>query len=149
MILDLLENAALYEGLCDNIAAGLEHLRTNDYRDAAPGNYPIEGTDHVVIVQEFTTRPHEETKWETHNANIDIQYVISGAERVGCTPSAGLQETIPYDAGKDCTFYEGDGNYFEFKEGMCAVFFPTDAHRCCGILDTPKPVKKICVKIRI
>jgi YhcH/YjgK/YiaL family protein len=149
MILDLLENAALYEGIDDSIAVGIDHLRINDYRNTAPGSYPIEGTGHVVIVQEFITRPHEETKWETHRSNIDIQYVISGAERVGFTPSGALQEKVPYNPELDRTYYEGHGNYFEFKEGMCAVFFPTDAHRCCGILDMPASVKKVCVKIRI
>ena len=149
MILDQLSNAGIYQGLSDAIGSAIDLLKNNDYSDTAPGVYPLEGTENRLIVEEFMTRPPEDTKWETHESFIDVQYVISGAEQVGYAPRNSLIESEPYNPENDKTRYTGEGGYFEFKAGMMAIYFPDDGHRCCGLIGESRPCKKICVKVKI
>jgi hypothetical protein len=37
-------------------------------------------------VQSYTTKPENETIWESHRRYIDVQYVVRGSERMGWLP---------------------------------------------------------------
>jgi len=97
------------------------------------------------------TKELHQGRWEAHRRYIDIQYLVSGIERIGYTPVANLALTTPYDEDKDVAFYQGHGDILTLEPGMFAVFFPHDAHMpmLCEAGGSPKQVRKIVVKIPV
>ena len=153
MILDRIEHAAHYHGLGRGFAAGFAYLQQTKFDDVADGRYEIAGPDVVAIVQAYSAKPSAEGKWEAHRAHADIQFVASGAERMGVNPLEGMTVQFPYDAGKDVEFYAGDttiGTFFDVSAGEFAVFFPHDVHMpSLAIPAQPQSVKKVVIKVRL
>lgn len=149
MIFDLIENAKLYYGMGDRIAAGLKLLETQDFSDAKPGRYDVDGDNLYYMVQEYAAKPQDMGKWETHRRYIDIQYVVDGRERIGYVPIKNLTVSEKYDADRDIMFLEGEGNFIKAGSGCFAIFMPDDAHMPCIEDKKPCQVKKIVVKVLI
>lgn len=145
MIIDRIENAALYGGLGERIALALASVRTR----REPGRYELDGEKVVALVQQYHTRPRSEGKWEAHRKHIDVQYVAAGIEQIGWANIHRLQLTEPYDASKDVAFYQGEGDFLTVPAGWFVILFPEDAHMPCTALDKPAPVTKVVVKVRI
>ncbi len=148
MILDRIENASFYYRLGDRIEAALRALQTDQLLRADVGRFELQGSDLFALVQEFQTRPREFGKWEAHRRYIDVQYVASGIEIIGHTHVANLTVAEPYREKEDIAFFAGDGSYLTVTAGMFAVFFPHDAHMPCLALTSPRPVRKIVLKVR-
>ena len=153
MILDRLENSFVYARLDRRFAAGFAYLRENDLASVPDGRYEIDGANVVAIVQAYPTKPQAEGRWEAHRHHADIQYVVSGAERMGVTPVEGMQLQPPYDPEKDVEFYLGDGagggKFFRVGAGEFAVFFPHDVHMPSLAIERPQVVKKVVIKVRL
>lgn len=145
MIIDRIENAALYGGLGERIALALASVRTK----REPGRYELDGDKVVVLVQQYQTKPMSEGKWEAHRKHIDVQYVAAGVEKIGWANINRLKVTEPYDDAKDVAFYKGDGDFVTVPAGSFVILFPEDAHMPCTALDKPSPVTKVVVKVRV
>ncbi len=52
-------------------------------RAVALGRHDLDGDDLFALVQEYTTRAADECVWEAHRRYIDVQFVVTGAERMG------------------------------------------------------------------
>ena len=83
MIIDILENASLYEEMYPLLRKAFDFLKSGDYKELAPGKYEIEGSDVYAMVQQYETRPLEDGVWEAHRKYIDIQFVYDGIELMG------------------------------------------------------------------
>ena len=149
MIVDRLTNCALYENLSPRMKTGFEFLKTQDLQGLEVGKYPIDCDQVFALVQEYHSKPIEEGKYETHRKYIDIQYIVSGRELIGCTNVGSLEPLDSYDAGRDIQFFAGQGDMFLLDAGMFAVFFPEDAHMPCILVDGPEAVKKVVIKIAV
>ncbi|MHC4526187.1 MAG: NanQ anomerase/TabA/YiaL family protein [Planctomycetota bacterium] len=152
MLLDQLDNAGLYGALGQRIAVGLALLNEDSVRDAAPGQYKVDGENLFYNVDEYETRPFEKGRFEIHRKYLDIQYIVSGAECIGVAPLEGLTEKMPYDGEKDAAFYHFDptASKLVLKQGMFVIFWPNEPHMPCRrIGDVPVTVKKIVVKVRM
>jgi YhcH/YjgK/YiaL family protein len=149
MIVDQIQNASLYERLGDRIAAGLRALQTDALLCAEPGRIELLGSDLIALPQSYVTKPHDQGKWEAHRKYIDIQYMVEGAEVMGCAPVGALRVTEPYNEEKDFLLLAGDGDFFKVSAGMFAIFFPHDAHMPQLAAGTPAPVRKIVLKVRV
>ena len=148
MITDKLKNAHKYYPLSKNIEKGLKFLQENDLKKLANGTYEIDGKNVYISVQEYKTKDISVSKWEAHQKYTDIQYIISGEEKIGFTNLDTLKEVIEYDNERDISFLEGEGYYLCAKEGDFVIFTPDDAHRpSLTISDTPSNVKKAVVKL--
>lgn len=151
MILDQLDNALLYGTLGKRIAKGLALLNEKSVCGAAPGKYEVEGSDLFYIVQEYETQPVGQGRLEIHQKYMDIQYVVSGVECIGCAPRDRQKIQTPYDAQKDIAFYENDPlmSSLILKQGMFAIFWPNELHMPGRTAQKAGRVKKIVVKIRM
>lgn len=148
MITDKLENAEKYYPLSKNIEKGLKFLQENYLKTLKNGIYEIDGKSVYVSIQEYETKDIAVSKWEAHKKYTDIQYIISGEEKIGFTDLSSLTPVIEYDSDRDIYFLEGEGNYLCAKEGDFVIFTPDDAHRpSLSITDTPSKVKKAVVKL--
>ncbi len=111
------------------------------------GKYPV--VDGVTaIVSEYNTKEPENAKWEAHHNFIDLQYVISGQEKMGVLPLAEAQNAMEYNPDKDVIFYgENDGDLHLATPEVYFLFFVSDVHRPCIKVDESSPVKKLVIKI--
>ena len=149
MVRDELKNAHLYEGLGAGIASALRYLRETDLLALKPGKYEIRGKDLIAIVEEYPSKPLEKCFWEAHRKYIDVQHVVSGAERMGYANLAALIVRRPYDADKDLLVLDGQGDFFTVRTGMFTVFTPQDAHMPCLVAGEPAQVRKVVVKVAV
>ncbi len=149
MIYDSVKLIDSYTSISDDIRLGLEYLH-----DLNPG---VEVGVHELtprvkaIVSEYTTKHENEYGYEAHRQFIDIQYLISGKEKVDCLPLEYLKETRAYTVENDAAFYKEAGvKPLELLLGndFFAIFFPQDGHMPQLCIDEPEFVKKVVIKIK-
>jgi uncharacterized protein, YhcH/YjgK/YiaL family len=151
MILDVLENSKNYVGFDSKLVKALGFLKENDLANFPAGKYPIDGDNIFALVQEYTTKPLEQCKFEAHKKFIDIQYIVKGTEIMGWAPESSLETAQDYNPDKDIAFYSVPENWTAAKltDKHFAVFFPEDGHMPCIASESSKEVKKVVVKIKI
>lgn len=149
MIYDKADNIEIYAAISEDLRLGLEFLR-----DIDPG---IEKGVHQLsprvraIVSEYSTKPENEYGYEAHREYIDIQYLISGEEKIASLPLEYLKETKAYNPDVDAAFYkEAEVRPQESIIGnrYFAVYFPQDGHMPGLAVTAPSQVKKVVVKIK-
>ncbi|MBB1316306.1 YhcH/YjgK/YiaL family protein [Shewanella sp. SR43-4] len=153
MIVDTLTNRHLYTSLSPRLAKALAHLAETDFSQLEVGNYPIEGKDIFVIINDYETKPKETEPFEVHRQYIDVQYVVSGEEEFGYLPLANQTPSKPYFDKHDYAEFDFQSNqddaaFIPLKAGMFALFFPGDIHMP-GTSATPQKVRKVVIKVRI
>ena len=94
MVYDDIGNAAIYYGLDEGIQKGLEFLQSNELSSWPDGEHEIDGENVYAVLRSYQTKPPAECRWEAHKKYIDIQYLISGEERIGCACIAQLRQRI-------------------------------------------------------
>lgn len=150
MVIDTLENAALYENLGPRFALGFQYLRETDFSQVAKGKYEIDGTNLIAIVNEYDTIDQLGEQMEAHKKYIDIQYIVSGEELIGHDL---LQQQVPskaYDEENDFWLFADTPTFFsKMRAGMFAIFFPTDLHMPNIRVQEATPVKKVVLKLRV
>lgn len=149
MILDSLTNALLYAQLSPRLAEGFRFLRSADLKTLPVGRIDVAGPAVFALIQDYRTKPVEQGFWEAHRRHIDIQYVVSGAERIGHAPIDTLRVTDAFDDDKDLIKFAGSGDWLTLREGQFTVFFPQDGHMPSIQLDAPAPVRKVVIKVAI
>lgn len=149
MILDKLENAALYASISENMKIGFDYLATTDFTNLEPGKYEIAGKNIFALVSEYQSKEHQDCRPEAHRNYADIQYIVSGREIIGFATLNNQTVTDEYNTDKDIIFFSGETTPLILESGMFAVFFPQDVHRPCMQIDGPEKVKKVVVKVRI
>lgn len=151
MIFDHISHIATYRALSPNIALGLDFLSQME-PDTAVGVYQI-NQQVKAIVSEYETKLENEYGYEAHRKNIDIQYLLSGEERIACLPIERLNQTKAYSEESDAAFYSADiilqPSYLSLLSGYFAIFFPQDGHMPQLCVDGPMKVKKVVLKIEI
>lgn len=123
-------------------------LKNNDLNKLAPGKYPIDGDNVYASVTFDSTKDYDKSRWESHKKYIDLQYVISGEEKIGVAPVGELTVTEPYSEEKDLIHYSGTGKIYDAKPGIFFFFFPGTAHRPNITTGGNKPDRKIVIKIK-
>jgi len=148
MIFDMLSNSYLYSDITPRLKTAFDYLSSTDLATLPAGRIDLDG-DHVyVLVQEYTTKPLEEGKWEAHRRYLDVQYILSGSERI----DFALTNTMKlgdYIEERDFQAMSGSGSTLNLKAGSFAVFFPQDAHMPGLAVGAPSQVKKIVVKCEL
>jgi YhcH/YjgK/YiaL family protein len=123
-------------------------LKDHDLSKLAPGKYPIDGDNVYASVTEDPTKDYDKTAWESHRKYVDLQYVISGEEKIGVSPVADVKVTEPYNEQKDVAHYSGEGKIYDARPGTFFLFFPGTAHRPNITTGGNKADKKIVIKIK-
>jgi len=149
MILDKLENAALYAGIDEKLNKGFEFLNNNNLSALEVGKYEIDGNEVFAMVSEYDSKKSEDCRLEAHHIYTDIQYLVSGRELIGYETLQDQAELVQYDQERDIVFYVGEGAPILLESGMFTVFFPQDVHGPCMQVDGPEKVKKVVIKVKI
>lgn len=149
MVFDKIKNAKLYFSLGEKIQKALQYIADTDFSNVEPGRYDIDGENVYALVQTYDTKPLSVGKWEAHRKYIDIQYIVSGREKIGVSEFEKVIVIEEYNEEKDRGIYKGDGNYLLVDEGYFAIFYPTDVHMPGMSINIPKPVKKVVVKVSV
>ena len=149
MIADSLANAALYERVHPGLAAAFAYLAAFD--PATPdGKHPIDGDRIVATVQRYATKPEAEKRWESHRRFLDVQFIVSGHERIGYAHVNALAGATPYDEAKDIVYYADAPDRtgtLAMEPGHFAIFLPDDGHRPGVAAGASEEVRKIVVKV--
>ena len=128
MILDRLDRSDHYEPMHKGLAAAFEYLRRPDLANVPVGKHPIIDDLVYVLVSNEQSRGAN-ARLEAHRKYLDVQFVISGDERIGWSPIERLTATEPYDPSRDIGFFADEPQaWFAVKPGEFAIFLPTDAH---------------------
>jgi len=139
-----------YNYLEDKFLSAYKWLKEQDLKSLDVGSYPIINDEVVANVQEYSTLPVEEKRFETHDLFFDVQYLVEGIELFGVCKREGLVEKSS-NPEKDVKFYDmpKEYGYVILNPGDFIVVAPEDAHMpgCC--VDSPIQVKKVVIKVKI
>lgn len=116
------------------------------------GRIELDGDALYASVSSYETKSYENTRFESHEKYVDIQYMISGTETMEVVDRNTLAVSEGYDENCDLTFYVGDyaGRQYTIKDGEFLIFRPEDAHRpCIATKGVPQKVQKMVIKVRI
>jgi len=131
------------------LRVALDYLRSRDFTQMECGTYPIRGKEIYALVQQITTCPVEEKRPESHKKYIDVQYVVTGKEKMGVLPKTGQETVVSSKEESDIYFYGAVENesFITAQDGDYCIFFPEDIHRPGCMVDGPEPVRKVVVKV--
>jgi YhcH/YjgK/YiaL family protein len=150
MVIDTLENAALYYNLGPKFVRAFRYLSDTDFSQVAKGKYEIDGTNVIAIVNEYDTVPASGEQMEAHKKYIDVQYIVSGEELIGHDLLQGQTPSKVYDEASDYwLFGEAPSFFSKMEQGMFAIFFPTDLHMPNIRVNEATPVKKVVMKVSV
>ncbi|WP_299578726.1 YhcH/YjgK/YiaL family protein [uncultured Sunxiuqinia sp.] len=149
--IDLNQFYSHYHSHPERWKAVFEFLK-KDLTSLDEGKYPVMGDDVFAMVSNYSTKNPKDAKWEAHRKYIDLQYVIDGEETMGLLDLSRAVSPEKYDEANDLIFFgQQEGEYFRANPMCYFVFFPSDVHRPCMMMDHEgaKPVKKLVFKIAV
>lgn len=146
MILDKLENAALYYDSVPGLEAFMKFYNENDLEELPACKICLDGQDLYMNILDFKGKEETAVKLEAHRDYLDIQVPLTGEETMGWKAQEDCQNVAQdYDEGKDVETYKDKATVrFVVPAGHFVVFFPSDAHQP-GIAPG-KEYRKIIVK---
>ena len=136
------------------IQKGIQYLLSANLDELQPGTiYPIEGDAIFAKASEYMTEPVSQRAAERHEKFIDIQYILSGSEKIGIgrVETAGPVKEAAL-ASKDFMKYNtiDDEVFVTLTPGTFVICYPWDVHRAnCNPENVPVHVKKILVKVAV
>lgn len=153
MIKDTLVNLAYYNYLNPDIKKGLKFVRDTNFEELENGRHEIVEGKVYANIQEYTTKPLEEGKFEAHKKYVDIQFMIKGEEKMGAGNIEDFEEVTEYNEEKDIVFLQPKAGvedrlkFVNVKEREFTIFYPQDAHMPSLAIENPAPIRKVIVKI--
>lgn len=149
MVVDILQNWRKYS-FSGRLLQAFEMLDSPMAKSWPDGRVELDGDRIVALPQVYLTRPAGECRWEAHRRYIDIQFIVSGQERMGWAAVVNLEPATTFDEAKDVGFYTGTGDMITVHSGMFAVFSPQDGHMpCLRVNELPEQVRKIVMKVQV
>ena len=152
MIFDKLENLPRYANCFPGADKVIAFLKECAAGTPAPGKHELDGKKLFVNVQQYSPKTFNPEKLEYHRDYIDIQLLLSGAEKLYYAPLDGLDEVMPYNPEKDCGFARlpvpGAGVELPLVPGNFVLLFPEEGH-LPGVGDPTTQVVKAVVKIAV
>ncbi|MBA0217101.1 YhcH/YjgK/YiaL family protein [Pectobacterium brasiliense] len=132
------------------VARALAYLQKTDFSALSAGRYLDEETGYTVQVLDLHTQTKSDLRPEVHRHNIDVQFLVSGTERIGVVTDNGRNPVYQeWNEARDILFYQDvdDESWLTMHSGNFAVFFPQDVHRPACIHEQSCPIRKVVVKI--
>lgn len=131
-----------YDFVMKALASGVEN-----------GKYPLENGARAAV-SEYETKPMATSKFEAHRKFIDVQFILSGSEIIGVTPTSSMTDADrigEYNEEKDVEFYgvKGDFEKLALSAGDFAILYPEDAHMPGVHESEPAHIKKIVLKVPV
>lgn len=150
MIIDKIENAKAYKGLGENLLKALDIIATEDFTAKEDGEYEVRGDEIYYSVSRYKTKPLDQSKFESHQKYIDVQFIAEGCEMLGYTPTTDLDSDCDYNSENDITFFPVPDNFTKvnFSKGMFAILYPEDGHMPCVENSKSENVCKVVFKVK-
>jgi len=130
----------------------LKFIAEHDCAHLPDGEIEIEGRQLFVRIMSYTPKPAIENRFETHQINADLQFVVTGAEIMQIARINELTPLTDYDSKGDYQFFKTSSPTTDLiiRAGEFAVFYPNQAHRpSCLFEGYQGLVKKLVFKIKI
>lgn len=150
MVLDTFKYKDCYLPMGGRFIAAFRFIEQCILHPPAVGRYELDGEKIYALVQEYTTKPGDEVLWESHRRYIDIQFILSGQERIEYANISKMPEGTPYNSEKDFFKCSGvEGSSLLLAAGSFAIFYPQDMHKACCMVSEPAAVKKVVIKVAL
>lgn len=141
-----------HPAMYDSIFAWLKSI---DPIKMEPSKNVMEWSHAHAICQDLDLRTPENLQWEQHHKAIDLQWVVTGSERLAITRSPeALDPKVEYSDKKDVQNFKfrkaptpEQYQVLDSNPKTFYLFFPGDIHEACGIAREAATVRKIVVKI--
>lgn len=135
----------------DKMERAFKFLQETNLEDLEIGKHLIDGDNIFALVQSYSTRESNLCRFESHERYIDIQFIVSGIEKMSWIPIDKLVVAEDDLSKSDKLLYSDSsiGNEFIVHQGQFVVFYPEDGHKACIKVDESNLVKKIVLKVRI
>lgn len=146
--IDIKEFARQYHANESYWKKAFEFIKEHDPKTLAVGKYTIDETNVTASVTEDPSKDFDKTQWESHKKYIDIQYIVSGEEKMGVWPVSKATVTEEYNEKRDAAHYSAPGKFYVAGPGTFFIFFAGDAHRPNITPGGNKTVKKLVIKVR-
>lgn len=148
MVKDKLSAHHLYETLNPRFKAAFEWLKKHASGDIPDGRYELDGNKLVALPQGYNTHPFSAKLFETHKKYIDIQYIISGSEKIYLGDPSGMAVAVEFSEEKDIAFHDGRGPAVDMAPGDFMIIWPHEAHAPgCDPAAEAVAVRKIILKV--
>ncbi|WP_300737515.1 YhcH/YjgK/YiaL family protein [uncultured Alistipes sp.] len=147
MILDSLNNRALYYGISPRMQQAFEWIVSTDWNSLEAGTHELDGKAIFANVMDVDLKRKPDAKLEIHDRYIDIQVLISGEEETfGWSERRDLKRPLgPFDAQKDIQFFDDEPQTcYTLRPGQFTVLLPDDGH---APMIGQGRVRKIIVKV--
>ena len=134
------------------IQKGLDYLKNADISNLSPGKHVIDGDTMFAVVSDYLPENKATRRAEAHQEYIDIQYVHSGEEFLGCSFLSDKNEVLEdLLAKQDVIFYKNTVDEMNIKlaAGNYAVVYPQDVHRPGCSTGSIDKIRKVVVKIKL
>lgn len=131
------------------IQKALVYLKEHDFTIMEPGRYEIQGNEIYAQLMDAKTAEASEKRPEAHVKYLDVQFLVSGKERLGYAPNTGKSEIDEQFDDRDVIFYKTveHENFVDSVPGCFCVFFPEDIHRPNVASGEPMTVRKVVIKV--
>ncbi|MDE6469806.1 MAG: YhcH/YjgK/YiaL family protein [Eubacterium sp.] len=150
MIFDKMDNISDYYDELPLLTKVKKFVDDFNKNKPADGTYEIDGKRVYAMIQSYRTKQQtEEMMFEAHKKYIDLQYIVSGIEKIRWArlDKVDLVEEN-YTSGGDIAFYEGDAMFdFTLTKNTFLLLCPQDAHLPGLSADKDVHVRKIVFKI--
>ena len=148
MIIDKLENISNYSNISQNVVDFLINLSA----EKEVGHYVIDEYSYANV-DIYSTKSHNDCKFESHEKYVDIQMLLSGVEELDYLPVNDLDVSEQYDPKRDITFYKKTDKIPDkiiLEPGKFALIYPYEAHMPqMNYNNVSNQVKKVVVKILV
>lgn len=136
--------------LDSRISEAISYLKEQDLTNMPVGKYQV-NDNFYYMVQEYTTKAEADCRLESHKNYIDIQWIISGTERIDCVSVGGLEVKEEYNPDKDVAFWNEPSDMMKcvLTAGSYVVLYPNDAHKPCITVEAPEQVRKVVAKVKM
>ena len=145
MIVDRIEEQERYYPLHPDMELAFAFLA--EAPDLEPGRYELED-GLFATVSEGDTRQMDTVVMEAHKNYIDLQYCISGGERMSWAHIQELNSSTA-DPVHVNSLYSGNSSSGSIRPVMFFVMFPSDGHKAACHHEFQKHYRKVVVKIPV
>lgn len=149
MILDNIKNLGKYEKVQEQIKNVINYLENFDKNDFKAGRVDI-NDNLFASLQTYEPLKAGEKEFEVHKDYIDLQYLVTSAERIDFATEDSYGKAYEMDKDGDFFLTNDIANFSKLilNEGDFAIFFPGEFHKPGCALEDSGQVKKIVFKIK-
>lgn len=153
MIVDTIRHSNQYFCLGSLFQAAFDFLSETDCENLPEGTLSIQGDRVLAIVSSYQTMRVEKTVLvEGHRRYADIQFVVSGSERLAWLTTRRVAGKSPYNPDKDvwtALVPNEEPSFIRLNPNDFAILFPWDAHAPQLEDQEARRVKKIVMKVAL